>query len=153
MEPAALQELLIAHLPAVAGVESVVAWPARPYGLQVTLKEAGSVYWMISGASGVAPAAAEGERMAPQPQPELGGGKVATAQVEQALLTALAAADTDGQIVRADRYSTRPAPPTVGYGITVDAADTWRLFVACVGTARRGEELRASRHFQPDSDV
>ncbi|MFI9274641.1 hypothetical protein ACIGXM_28625 [Kitasatospora sp. NPDC052896] len=69
------------------------------------------------------------ERLAPQPLPELSGGKVATAQVEQALLTALAEADTDGQVVRADRYSTRPTAPAVGYGITVDTADTWRLFI------------------------
>ena len=87
---------------------------------------------MVSGASGVAPAAGEDECLAPRPLPELGGGKVATAQVEQALLTALAAGDTDGRIIRADRYSTSPTPSAVGYGITVDMADGWRLFVACV---------------------
>src|SRR5689334_15828524 len=82
------------------------------YRLQVTLEDAGSVHWMLSGASGVAPAA--GERLAPQP------------------LTALAAGDTDGQVVRAESYSTSPVPPAVRYGITVDMADGWRLFVACV---------------------
>ena len=128
-------------------------WPGRPYGLVVTVKDAGSVYWMVTGASGVAPAAGEGERLAPQALPELAGaGKVATGQVEQALLAALAAGDTEGQVVRADRYSTRSAPPAVGYGLTVDTADGWRLFVACVGTARRGEDLRG-RYFQPDSDI
>ena len=104
----------LARLPEIAGVESAVVWPGRPYGLQVTLKDAGSVYWMVSGASGVAPVAGEDERLAPQPMPELGGGKVATGQVDQALLTALAAAETDGQVIRADRYSTRPTPPAVG---------------------------------------
>ena len=108
MTPADLQQTLLARLPEITGVESAVVWPGRPYGLQVTIKDAGSVYWMVSGASGVAPAGGEGERLAPQPLPELGGGKVATAQVEQALLTALAAGDTDGQIIRADRYSRRP---------------------------------------------
>ena len=88
------QQTLLARLPEIGGVESAVVWPGRPYGLQVMLKDAGSVYWMVSGASGVAPAAGEDERLAPQPMPELGGGRVATAQVEQALLTALAAADT-----------------------------------------------------------
>ncbi len=81
-----------------------MVWSGCPYGLVVTLKDAGLVYWMVSGASGVAPVAGPDERLARQPLPELGGGKVATAQVEQALLTALAAADTDGQIVRADRF-------------------------------------------------
>ncbi|MFC8452143.1 hypothetical protein [Kitasatospora sp. NPDC057223] len=153
MTPGDLQQTLLARLVEIGGVESAVVWPGRPYGLVVTLKDAGSVFWMVSGASGVAPAAGEGERLAPQPMPDLGGGKVATAQVEQALLTALAAGDTDGQIIRADRFSTRPVPPAVGYGITVDMTDGWRLFVACVGTARRGEELRTSRHFQPESEV
>ena len=124
-------------------------WPGRPYGLQVTLEHGGSVYWMVSGASGVAPAADEDERLAPQPMPELGGGKVATAQVEQALLTALASGDTDSQIVRADRYSTRISPPAVGYGITVDTTDSWRLFVACAGTSRRGEDLRGNPTSSP----
>ncbi|MDH6111386.1 hypothetical protein P3T36_004540 [Kitasatospora sp. MAP12-15] len=153
MTPSDLQQLLIAHLPAVPGVESAAVWPERPYGLVVTLQDSGSVYWMVSGASGVAPAAGPDERLLPQALPELGGGKVATAQVEQALLTALAAADTDGLVIRAERYSTRPAPPAVGYGITVDTASAWRLFVACIGTARRGEELRSSRHFHPDAEV
>lgn len=154
MTPAELQQLLLAHLPAVEGVESAAAWAERPYGLVVTVANAGAVYWMVSGASGVAPAAGPHEQLPPQPRPDLGGGgKVATAQVELALLAALAAGDTAGQVVRTDRYSERPVPPAVGYGITVDCADTWRLFVACIGTARRNEDLRSSRYFKPDDDV
>ena len=128
MAPADLQQQLLARLPELTGGESAVVWPGRPYGLQVTFKDAGSVYWMVSGASGVVPVAGEDERRAPQQLPELGGGKVATAQVEQALLTALSAGDTDGRIIRADRYSIRPTPSVVGYGLTVDMADGWEAF-------------------------
>ncbi|GGR01794.1 hypothetical protein GCM10010195_66900 [Kitasatospora griseola] len=31
----------------------------------------------------------------------------------------------------------RSGNPAVGYGVTIDAVDGWRLFVACIGTARR----------------
>jgi hypothetical protein len=153
MTPADLQQLLLAHLPSVTGVESAVPWPDRPYGLAVTAAGAGTVYWMVSGASGVVPLGEAGEHLAPGALPEPSGGKVATAWVEQALVTALAAGDVERHVLRASRYSTRPVAPAVGYGVTVDCTDGWRLFVACIGTARRGETLRGSRHFHPDSDV
>ncbi|MGW2401090.1 hypothetical protein ACWCYY_31475 [Kitasatospora sp. NPDC001664] len=153
MTPAELQRLLLTHLPAIEGVESARAWPGRTFGLVVRLGGAGAVFWMITGASGTAPPRKDAERLPPQPTPALAGPRVATAQVEQALLTALAAGDTDDQVIRADRYSTRPAPPAVRYGFTADCADGWRLFVACVGTAGRGEDLTAERHFHPAQEV
>ncbi|MFD5565915.1 hypothetical protein [Kitasatospora griseola] len=153
MTPAELQSLLIDHLPSVPGIEAAAPWTGRPYGLAVTAKDAGTVYWTITGASNTAPAAADGERLAEQPLPDLPGGKAATDQIEQALLTALKAGDADQHFVRAERYSTQESRPAVRYGATVDAVDGWRLFVACIGTARRGEELRDGRHFHPDDTV
>ncbi|MFF0297221.1 hypothetical protein ACFYST_28835 [Kitasatospora sp. NPDC004614] len=89
--------------------------------------------WTITGASNTAPAAADGEQLAEQPMPDLpGGGKAQVAEIEQALLTALAASEQKGAVVRAVRYSTRPAPPGFRYGATIDFTDGWRLFATCV---------------------
>ncbi|MEV7122227.1 hypothetical protein [Kitasatospora griseola] len=155
MTPAELQNLLISLLPAaVPGIEAAEPWPARPYGLAVTAKDAGTVYWTITGASNTAPAAADGEKLAEQPTPDLpGGGKAPVAEIEQALLTALAASERKGTAVRAERYSTCPTPPGFRYGATVDFTDGWRLFATCVGTARRGEKLAEHRHYKPDEAV
>ncbi|MFC8454405.1 hypothetical protein [Kitasatospora sp. NPDC057223] len=48
-----------------------------------------------------------------------------------------------------------PAPPapTLAGCPRPQLQPDWRLFVACIGTARRREELRTSRHFQPDTEV
>ncbi|QKW20656.1 hypothetical protein HUT16_17685 [Kitasatospora sp. NA04385] len=153
MTPAELRSLLINHLPSMPGIEAAVPWPGRPYGLAVTAAGAGTVYWTITGASNTAPSAEPGERLAEQPAPDLPGGKAATAEIEQALLTAAKAGDTEEHFVRAKRYSTEPTPPAVGYGVTIDAVDGWRLFLACIGTARRGEELHQQRYFHPDATV
>ncbi|RAJ31273.1 hypothetical protein K353_06177 [Kitasatospora sp. SolWspMP-SS2h] len=124
-----------------------------PYGLAVTAKDAGTVYWTITGASNTAPAAG-GEHLAEQPAPDLPGwGKVATGEIEQALLSALAASSARDTVVRAERYSTRLALPGFRYGLTVDCADGWRLFATCVGTARKGERLAEHRHYKPDEAV
>lgn len=142
MNPLELRDVLAAGLPTLPGVASATAWPDRPYGLEVTLAEGGCVYWMVTGASAVAPPANPEERLEPQPLPNLSGGQVPVAAVEQALLATLATVAGE-QIARADRYSTRPAPPAVGYGATIDCTDGWRIFIAAVGTsARPGERLR-----------
>ncbi|GLW58135.1 hypothetical protein [Kitasatospora phosalacinea] len=155
MTPAELQNTLISLLPtAVPGIESAEPWPARPYGLAVTAKDAGTVFWMLTGASNTAPAAADGEQLAEQPAPDLpGGGKAQVAEIEQALLTALAASPDKDTVVRAERYSTRETPPGFRYGVTVDCRDGWRLFATCVGTARRNERLADHRHYKPDETV
>ncbi|MFF2819569.1 hypothetical protein ACFVT9_29120 [Kitasatospora cineracea] len=124
MTPADLQKLLVNHLPSVPGIASAQPWSESPYGVVVTVAGAGAVYWTITGASNTAaPEGASG--LGPQSVPELTGGKAATADVEQALLTALAAGADQGHVLRAERYSTRPQPPAVRYGITVDTADRW----------------------------
>ncbi|MGW4805825.1 hypothetical protein [Kitasatospora sp. NPDC004272] len=155
MTPLELQTTLISLLPtAVPGIEAAEPWPARPYGLAVTAKDAGTVYWTITGASNTAAAAADGEHLAEQPAPDLpGGGKAAVAEIEQALLAALAASPEKDTFVRAERYSTRPTPPGFRYGMTVDCRDGWRLFATCVGTARRNERLADHRHYKPDETV
>ncbi|RKE02890.1 hypothetical protein [Streptomyces sp. TLI_171] len=132
MTPTALQQLLVDHLPSVPGIEAAVPWPGRPCGVAVTATGAGTVFWTITGASNTAPAAEAGERLAEQPAPDLPGGTAATAEIEQALLTALQKADSDRHFVRARRYSTQTVVPAVGYGATVDCTDGWRLFLACV---------------------
>ncbi|MFD8483595.1 hypothetical protein [Kitasatospora sp. NPDC059673] len=154
MTPIELQQVLVDHLPNVPGIEAAESWPGRPYGLAVTAEDAGTVFWMLTGANNTAPAAADDERLADQPMPDLpGGGKAATAEVEQALLTALAASAEKDNAVRAERYSTRPTPPGFRYGMAADFTDGWRLFATCVGTARRGEKLADHRHYKPDETV
>ncbi|MFJ5926473.1 hypothetical protein ACIQF6_28110 [Kitasatospora sp. NPDC092948] len=151
MTPAELQKLLTN--PSLSGVCSAERWAERPYGLVVALQGGGSVYWAITGAQGFAAAPEDGGGPGPQPVPNLAGGKTATADVEQALLAALMSDVDEGHVVRVERYSTGPNPPTFRYGATIDCRDTWRLFITCVGTARAGEHLRESRHYQPDSEV
>ena len=49
-------------------------------------------------------------------------------------------------VVRVSRYSTRSAPPVVGFGATVDCEDGWRLFVSVAGlkgSLAPGERLRS----------
>ncbi|MFD9594618.1 hypothetical protein ACFWA9_17920 [Kitasatospora sp. NPDC059973] len=46
--------------------------------------------------------------------------------------------DAAGGIVRVDRYSTRPDPPAVRYGATLECRVGWKLFLSCDGTARPG---------------
>lgn len=98
---------------------------------------------MVTGASAVAPAPADQEQPAPVATPDLTAAKVKLALVEQAVLAASAQAPG---VVRWDRYSTRPNPPAVGFGATIDCDDTWRLFLSVAGTKSRlvpGERLRS----------
>ncbi|MDH6130058.1 hypothetical protein [Kitasatospora sp. GP82] len=141
MTPAELQQLLVTHLPDVPGIATADVWPQRPYGLTVTLAGSGAnVHWMVTGASGVAPAAGD-DRLAPPALPDLTTSPTQLADVELALLATLARS-TEG-VVRADRYSTRAQPPAVVFGATVDCTDGWRLFLSAVGTsARAGDRLR-----------
>jgi hypothetical protein len=151
--PADLQSLLVTHLPSAPGIAAAATYPERPYGLAVTLTGGGTVYWMITGSSGHP--VPVGARLGPQPLSNLAGPRVPVAEVEQALVTAAAGADSEGHFVRADRYSPRPEAerPAVVYGATLDCADGWKLYLACLGTARQGEQLRANRHYTPDSEV
>ncbi|MFJ1756496.1 hypothetical protein [Kitasatospora sp. NPDC088134] len=151
MIPAELQQLLVDQLPTVPGVVSAAPWEERPYGIAVTVGAAAS-YWTITGASSTAaPEGANG--IGPQPVPELTGGKVRTAEVEQALLAALAAGAGEGQVLRAERYSTRPEPPSVRYGATIDTDDRWRLFIACVGTAPVGRKIAHDGYYRAGETV
>jgi hypothetical protein len=153
MTPADLVKLLLEHLPTIRGIAAVSGWEERPHGLQVTLDGGGSTYWMVTGATRVAPAAGPDERLDPQPLPDLSGHKTPVAAVEQALLAAIAVGDTGRRIVRADRYSARPVPSAVGYGANLDCADQSRLFVTLVATARQGEQPRQQRYYSPDAEV
>ncbi|MEZ0096312.1 hypothetical protein [Streptacidiphilus sp. EB129] len=132
MTPLALRDLLHARLPNTPGIARADVWEERPYGLAVQLAGRQSwVCWMVTGASGVAPAAVGREQPDPMPVPDLGAAKVPVGAVEQALLAVVAAVPG---VVRYDRYSTRPVPPAVGFGATVDCADDgWRLFLSVVG--------------------
>ncbi|MBC3844644.1 hypothetical protein GXW82_44055 [Streptacidiphilus sp. 4-A2] len=85
---------------------------------------------MVTGASGVAPAAGDQEQPDPVPVPDLTTDKVSVGALEQALLAAVATAPG---VARLDRYSTRSAPPAVGFGATIDCADGWRLFLSIGG--------------------
>jgi hypothetical protein len=98
---------------------------------------------MVTGASGVAPAAGDQEQPEPVAVPDLTAAKVPLSALEQALL---AVAVTAPGVVRVDRYSTRPVPPAVGFGATVDCREGWRLFVSVAGTKgtlAAGERLRS----------
>ncbi|TDT93317.1 hypothetical protein EDD99_8126 [Streptomyces sp. 846.5] len=149
MTPLELRDLLVTRLPAVEGVASAVAWPERPYGLEVALSSGGCAYWMVTGASGVAPAAVGGERPAPLAVPEFPADRVPLGLVEQAV-TAVVVQAAPG-VVRLDRYGLRPAPPAVVFGATVDCEDGWRLFVSAVGVST-GPGARL-RRVMPDSEV
>lgn len=141
--PLELRDLLHAQLPTVPGIVRADVWEERPYRLGVWLAGRDSyVLWMVTGASCVAPAAGAQEQPEPVPVPDLSAAKVPVAAVEQALLAVTA---TVPGVVRVDRYSTRFAPPAVGFGATVDFADGRRLFLSVAGTKPRlvpGERLR-----------
>jgi hypothetical protein len=133
MKSAELRDLLVDQLPAVAGIASAAPWPERPYGLVVTQAATGGCsYWMVTGASGVAPAAADQEQPAPVALPDFPQGKAPVGLVEQALVATVVQAAPG--VVRLTRYSTLPAPPAVAFGATVDFSD-WRLFLSCAGTS------------------
>ncbi|MFE0457756.1 hypothetical protein ACFW1A_00665 [Kitasatospora sp. NPDC058965] len=132
MTPTKLQQLLVARLPEAQGIASAEVWPQRPYGLTVALAGGASVHWMVTGASGVAPTI---ERKEPDQAefPDLTTSPVKVADIELALqATILRAAEG---VLRVSRYSTRPEPPAVVFGLTVDCSDGWRLFVSAVGTS------------------
>ncbi|WP_329491132.1 hypothetical protein OG618_32290 [Kitasatospora sp. NBC_01246] len=89
--------------------------------------------------------------------PDLTGSSVPVALVEQALVAAAVAAavaadDAAGGIVRVDRYGTRPDPPVVRYGATLECRDGWKLFLSCDGTARPGH-TRPEQPYQPLSHI
>lgn len=143
MTPIELRDLLRNQLPSIPGVARAGVWEERPYGLAVQLDGRQNwVCWMVTGASGVASAAGEQEQPELVAVPDLSAGKVPLGALEQALL---AVAVTIPGVVRVDRYSTRPAPPAVGFGATVDCQDGWRLFVSVAGmkgSLAAGERLR-----------
>lgn len=132
MTPSEFHELLRAQLPNTPGVVRADVWEERPYGLGVWLAGHDSyVCWMVTGASGVAGPAGDQEQPEPVAVPDLRGQKVPLGAVEQALL---AVAATAPGVVRWSRYSTRPVPPAVAFGATVDFDDGWRLFLSVAGT-------------------
>ena len=133
MTPKELQALLVVRLPSVPGITAAEPWPERPYGLAVTLAGSGGCfYWMVTSASGVVPSGTAQDQLDPPPMPVLPPGKASLGLIEQALLATAAAAEG---ALRIDAYSTRPTPPAVGYGGTLDFSDGWRLFLSCAGTA------------------
>lgn len=115
----------------------------RPYGLGIQLDgRQGWVCWMVTGASGVAPAADDKEQLEPVAVPDLSAAKVSLSDIEQALLAVAVSAPG---VLRWDRYSTRPTPPAVVFGATIDFTGGVRLFLSAVGTKGSldsGERLR-----------
>ena len=76
----------------------------------MTLEGGGQVRWSITGASGTTPTQAVTSAAPEETQvPDLTGGPVAVALVDHALVDqALVAVAMAGDVVRVDRYSTRP---------------------------------------------
>lgn len=151
MTPGDLLQHLLASMPALPGIGAAASWEQRPYGLAVTMASSGGCsYWMVTGASGVAPAPAkDAPPLQALPLPDLPRGRVPLALVEQAVLAA--AVQGQEEATRLDRYSTKDAPPAVGFGATIDYRDGWRLFVSVVGTSPApGDRLRP---VSPSSEV
>ncbi|MFI8086189.1 hypothetical protein ACIF6L_36015 [Kitasatospora sp. NPDC086009] len=104
-------------------------------------------------AGGPAPTVATGDGDGGVGVPDLAGSSVPVALVEQALVAAAVAADDAvGGIVRVDRYSTRPDPPAVRYGATLECRDGRKPFLSCYGTARPGH-TRPEQSYQPLSHI
>ena len=161
MTPADLQQLLIERVLGIPGITGAGKRDDdRPYGLTVALEGGGQVWRTITGASGPAPTITTGYSDGAESVevPDLTGSSVPVALVEQALVAvavavaAVAADDAAGGIVRADRYSTRPDPPAVRYGATLECRDGWKLFLSCYGTARPGH-TRPEQPYQPLSHI
>ncbi|MFJ6141148.1 hypothetical protein [Kitasatospora sp. NPDC092286] len=156
MTPADLQQLLIERARGIPGITGAGKRDDdSPYGLTVTLEGGGQVWWTITGASGSAPAVTngDGDGDGGVEVPDLTGSSVPVALVEQALVAAAVGADdAAGGIVRVDRYSTRPDPPAVRYGATLECRDGWKLFLSCYGTARPGH-TRPEQPYQPLSHI
>ena len=152
MTPGDLHQHLLASMPTLPGIATATPWEQRPYGLAVTMAGSGGCsYWMITGASGVAPAPAkDAPPLQVLPAPELPPGKAPLALVEQAVLAAAVHGQEDA--TRLDCYSAREAPPAVCFGVTIDYRDGWRLFVSAVGTSSSapGDRLRP---VSPSSEV
>ncbi|MFF2073300.1 hypothetical protein ACFVXG_00925 [Kitasatospora sp. NPDC058162] len=154
MTPADLQQLLITRTPEIPGIAAADRrGDDSPYGLAVTLDGGGQVWWSITGASGSAPAQAPAGTATEKTQvPDLTGRPVAVALVEQALVATATADGASSDVVRVDRYSTRPDPPAVRYGATLECRDGWKLFLSCYGTARPGT-ARPEQPYQPLSHI
>ncbi|WP_042365697.1 hypothetical protein [Streptacidiphilus neutrinimicus] len=156
MTPADLQQLLIERAPSVPGVtDAAKREDDSPYGLTVTFAGGGTVWWTITGASGPAPTVVADDGPETAEVPDLTGSPVPVASVELALVataTAAGADDPSAGVFRVDRYSTRPNPPAVRYGATLECRDGWKLFLSCYGTARPGQS-RPEQPFQPQSHV
>jgi hypothetical protein len=151
MTPADLQQLLIARAPGIPGIAAADRRDDdSPFGLTVTLDGGGQVWWSITGAHGPAPATDDGSEAVEAP--DLTGGPTAVALVEQALVAAATSDQARGDVVRVDRYSTRPNPPAVRYGATLECRDGWKLFLSCYGTARPGQ-ARPEQPYQPLSHL
>ncbi|MCX4682722.1 hypothetical protein [Kitasatospora purpeofusca] len=136
MRPARVQHLLLdaaAGLPGTSVRTFTEGGRTRhPFG--ITVEAAGRTsHWQIAVTS------APGETLAGagDPAPVLGEKPPAMevpaltddpATVELALVAQWLAADP-GEIASADLYSTRPAPPTVGHGATIDLHDGSRAFI------------------------
>jgi hypothetical protein len=131
MTPMELRDLFCTQLPSTPGIARAEVWTERRYGLGVQLDGHQSwVCWMVTGASGVAPAATDQEPLEPVAVPDLSAAKVPLGAVEQALL---AVAVTAPGVVRWERYSTRPTPPAVMFGATVDFDGGGRMFLSVAG--------------------
>ncbi|MFF2546487.1 hypothetical protein ACFVUY_28535 [Kitasatospora sp. NPDC058063] len=156
MTPADLQQLLIERAPGIPGITGAGKRDDdSPYGLTVALEGGGPMWWTITGASGPAPTitTGDGDGDGSVEVPDLTGSSVPVALVEQGLVaSAVAADDPAGGVVRVDRYSTRPDPPAVRYGATLECRDGWKFFLSCYGTARSGH-TRPEQPYQPLSHI
>ncbi|WP_327071096.1 hypothetical protein [Kitasatospora sp. NBC_01302] len=154
MTPSDLQQLLITRAPRIPGIaDADRRSDDSPYGLTVTLDSGGQVWWTITGAGGAAPTQAVSGNAGEETQlPDLTGRPVAVALVEQALVAAATAGDASSDVVRVDRYSTRPDPPAVRYGATLECRDGWKLFLSCYGTVHPGA-AHPEQPYQPLSHI
>ncbi|KOV28230.1 hypothetical protein ADK60_18755 [Streptomyces sp. XY431] len=105
---------------------------SHPFGIAVEAAGRTS-HWQIAVTSapgenlagGDYPAPVLGEKPPSMEAPDLTADP---ATVERALVAQWLAADP-GEIASADLYSTRPAPPAVGHGATIDLHDGSRVFI------------------------
>jgi hypothetical protein len=85
------------------------------------------------------------------PAPDLTSRPVPVAQVEQAPIATVVARAGD-QISHIDRYSTRPDPPSVRYGATIEFRDGWKLYLPCYATTRPGQP-RPDQPYHPAGHI
>lgn len=165
MRPDRFQQMLAEANRRIPGIDAVktladAGHTEHPYGVAAHLAGGAQVWWSFTvesrpGDRFTQPEAdpVPGERPAPIEMPQMSGGSVAMADLEQALASQLLALDGHAEIKAVRRFSAAEGQRGIPFGLRVDFHDTSKAFVNSLATVRAGQDAPRGQWYQVAATV